>query len=283
MNNMIRQETDDSVLYRWKVFEPWRQRFVAVLTTRIGGTSSAPLDGLNLGPQVKDNPENLRQNRKLTAAVLNLPDAAWNMCNQVHGTRIAALSDLREPENLPVSGTLSKPGEIPKEPPFRNCDGILVDKAQQICGILLADCHPVVLYDPVLHIAGIVHAGWRGTLAGIPGKLVERMANAGSKPSNLFAAVGPGIGPCCYTVGQDVAISFQNDVKNCENYLVQDGLNQWRLDLEEVNRCTLLAAGVPASQIEKGGLCTACNTDEFFSWRKENGNTGRHAALAALY
>ncbi|OQX29385.1 MAG: hypothetical protein B0D92_04075 [Spirochaeta sp. LUC14_002_19_P3] len=233
----------------------------AVLTTRHGGASKAPGAGLNMGL----GDEAVEENRRRVAAALGLPENRWAMCRQVHGLRIRALSGK-------------------EEPPFADCDGVIIDEPGWISGVQLADCHPVLLYDPVNHVAAAAHAGWRGTLSEIPRLLTEQMVERGSRPANLYAAAGPGIGQCCYTVGEDVAALFADKFADRGSFLVPaaDGAG-WQLNLEEINVQSLRAAGVPPGQIGRGGLCTACNLKDFYSHRREHGLTGRYAALMAVH
>jgi YfiH family protein len=143
-----------------------------------------------------------------------------------------------------------------------------------------ADCQPILLYDPEIHALGLIHAGWRGVAQGIARRAVEAMQAAfGSQPEALLAGLGPAIGPCCYTVGQNVASAMGYALPNWDQAMSQqeDG---WHLDLSAANAQQLTAAGV--GQIEQADLCTACHSDLFFSHRAGNGRTGRFAAVAFL-
>ena len=261
MDGMYTGQQGEIVFYRWRVFEQWRHRLDAVVTTRHGGFSSPPMASLNLGHRIDD--EHLQRNRTLVSEALGFPNGVWAMSNQVHGVRIASLS-----------------GD--EKPPFDSCDAVIIDKPGDISGVLLADCHPIMVYDPVRHVGGAAHAGWKGTLAGIPRILVNRMIADGSRRKDLWAAAGPGIGSCCYTVGDDVASQFRGEFG--EGFLTRDERGEpWRLDLEGINISTLKESGIPMGQIGRGGFCTACRGHDFFSYRKENGKTGRQAAIMVLH
>jgi YfiH family protein len=126
-----------------------------------------------------------------------------------------------------------------------------------------ADCFPILLADPETRAVAAVHAGWRGTAAGVVRTSLERMRTEfGTDPKNIFAAIGPGIGACCYEVGIDVARQF--------------GLQRaGHLDLAVGNRDQLIGAGLKAERIERVGGCTFCNPAQFFSWRRDHDRAGR--------
>jgi YfiH family protein len=150
-------------------------------------------------------------------------------------------------------------------------------------GLLLrfADCQPILLYDRAHHALGLIHAGWRGVALGIARRAVEAMQDAfDSQPEELIAGLGPAIGPCCYTVGQNVAAAMGYALPDWSLVmsLLDEGL--WRFDLPAANAQQLATAGV--RDIEQAHLCTACHSQEFFSHRADNGRTGRFAVLAYL-
>ncbi len=129
--------------------------------------------------------------------------------------------------------------------------------------IRTADCFPILLADPETRAVAAVHAGWRGTAAGIVRSTLTRMRGEfGTDPRNAYAAIGPGIGPCCYEVGVDVARQFG----------MQEAGN---LDLAMENRNQLIAAGLDPARIEQVGGCTFCHPALFFSWRRDRDRAGR--------
>jgi YfiH family protein len=140
----------------------------------------------------------------------------------------------------------------------------LVTQASGIAvSVRTADCFPILLADPRTHAVAAIHAGWRGTAAGIVQSALARMRDDfGSDPRNVYAAIGPGIGGCCYEVGEEVARQFG---------LQQSG----KLDLAVENRSQLIRAGVSAERIEQVGGCTFCNAAQFFSWRRDHDRAGR--------
>jgi len=176
-----------------------------------------------------------------------------------------------------------------------------------VLGIQTADCLPVLIADPVKKAVGAFHAGWRGTL----GRIVEKGVGAmgmhfGSDPANLIAAIGPGIGGCCYNVGEEVRAEFESQFEYAgelfhsvfesdpvrEKYPLlfmtarapghSDLGPQLHLDLVKANRKQLLNAGLKEENINASSLCTACNLKLLFSYRAERGKTGRMMAAIGI-
>ena len=149
-------------------------------------------------------------------------------------------------------------------------------------GVLLsvrtADCVPLLLVDEHVRAVAAVHAGWRGTVAGIAGKVAgELRRRFSSRPEDLHAAIGPGIGACCYEVGAEVAFRFQ------ELFPERTDLGgKARIDLAEANRRQLIQAGVAAERIYTAALCTSCRLEEFHSWRRDHQTTGRMLSAVGI-
>jgi YfiH family protein len=204
----------------------------ALFTTRRGGVSDGPYASLNVGLQTDDDAERVAANRERVRAQAGATHLAQG--RQVHGTRVV------------VDGEGSE-----------EADGQFTTQAGVAAIVLVADCLPVALAGP--DGAGVVHAGWRGLAGGV---LEAGVAAVGRGP--VAAAIGPGIGPCCYEVGDDVRAVFATTGRT--------------LDLKAVARARLQAAGV--QEIHDCGLCTACDPRRFFSHRRDRGVTGRQAGLA---
>jgi polyphenol oxidase len=186
----------------------------------------------------------------------------------------------------------------PKEP--LTGDGLITATPGLLLSIQTADCLPIILVDPKRHAVGVFHAGWRGTVQRIVEKGVgEMFRQFGTRPRDLMAAIGPGIGGCCYEVGEEVRLKFESqfeyaaslfrEVKDSDPVREKYPLlfltarapghselpKRIFLDLVEANRRQLLAAGVPTKNIDALDLCTNCHTDLLFSYRAEKGKTGR--------
>lgn len=149
-------------------------------------------------------------------------------------------------------------------------DALLEDTPGAVIAVKTADCIPILLVDERHHAVAAVHAGWRGTAAGIAGQAVERMAGQfGTRPDDLHAAIGPGIGPCCYEVGPEVSGQFGVEGRT-------------HLDLPGINRRRLEDIGIPADRIYVSNLCTMCRGDEFHSFRRDKEAAGRLFSFAGI-
>ncbi len=142
-------------------------------------------------------------------------------------------------------------------------DALITRQPGITVSVRTADCYPILLVDPEAREVAVVHAGWRGTAGGIVRKTLDRMSREfGTAPHRMFAAIGPGIGECCYEVGAEVAAQFGRS-------------GAGKLNLAEENRRQLVSAGVAASQIEILGHCTRCDAATFHSYRRDKDAAGR--------
>jgi len=178
------------------------------------------------------------------------------------GTRNAALTKEVMASLKQIHSNLSRVADRPT-----GCvgegDALLTDQPTIAVSVRTADCFPILVADPEHHAVAAVHAGWRGTAAGIVGETIIHMRNVyGTRAAALFAATGPGIGVCCYEVGFEVARQFGMD-------------SPGHLDLLAENRKQLIAAGVPAEHIDSVGGCTFCEAEQFYSYRREGSQAGR--------
>jgi purine-nucleoside/S-methyl-5'-thioadenosine phosphorylase / adenosine deaminase len=254
-------------------------------STAPGGVSD--LDGqkaLNLSFTDWDTRENVIENRKRFQTALGAQKFPLINLKQIHSAVIWPFAS------------------VPKEP--CNGDASLTNTPGLLLGVQTADCVPILLVDPKKRAVAAVHAGWRGTLARILEKAVgELVAKFKSHPSDLLAAIGPAIGPCCYEVGAELVIQFTSQFAAAADYFDEPRSGeepnplQWlnmmppghqpppknvRLDLPKANRAQLLAAGVHERNIFSSGLCTACHPSLFFSYRKQGPRSGRLLAAIAL-
>ncbi len=152
-------------------------------------------------------------------------------------------------------------------------DAATADRPKVILGIETADCLPVLLVDPRRRVVAAAHAGWRGTAKGIARKALDALIADGSRAGDVIAALGPGIGPCCYEVGEEVAAPFR---ARFGDETVRDG----RLDLPLAAELALRESGI--ADVERSELCTACEPELFFSHRRDEGRTGRQGVLAVI-
>jgi len=161
---------------------------------------------------------------------------------------------------------------------IEDCDALITDIKGVVLNVLTADCVPILLYDAQKEIVAAVHAGWKGTKAQIVYKTVQKMTEMyGSDPKKIIAGVAPSIGRCCYEVGKDVAAHFSNIPES----LTPAG-KKYMLDLPFINKQQLLDAGLLEENIEMSHICTACNVERFFSYRKEQGCSGRFMSMIGM-
>jgi polyphenol oxidase len=229
------------------------------ISTRAGGVSRERCASLNVSYMVGDPAPNVDENiRRISEGVGSAPaELFW--AYQVHGRGVTVVE-----------------ADTPAEPRPR-CDILVTSSTERTLMLRYADCTPVLLADQRLKVVGVVHAGWRGSAVRAAGAAVEALQGKfGSRPADLVVGIGPAIGPCCYTVGQDVVDAFGEDRRG----LFSDDL---KLDLWEANRLALVEAGVPNEQIEVAGICTQCESERFFSHRANGGEpAGRFAALVRI-
>lgn len=235
----------------------------AVFSTRAGGLSGGPYARLNLGFLTDDEPALVAANRDLLARAVGRDPKAIAIGFQVHG------NDLQVHTRRPSASPYSRPGSQPAK-----VDAQLTNRADVTPLVLVADCVPLVLAGP--GVVAAVHCGWRGVAAGIVERAVVALSEFGKVEAGaLAAALGPGIGRCCYRVGDEVRSAFR---ARGHVHAVADAT----LDLAGVIRAELERAGVDAAAIRGCELCTSCNPGLFFSHRRDDGVTGRQAGLAWL-
>jgi YfiH family protein len=233
---------------------------------RTGGVSTGPYASLNLGPRSDDEHGSIAANRRRFHAAIGATGLTVIAPRQVHGADVA----VHRCDGEPPAGVF-------------NGDGLLTDDERVLVAILAADCAAILLHDPVRSVVGALHAGWRGTAAGIASTGVAMMQQRfGSRPSDVRAGIGPAIGRCCYEVGIDVAEAVARatpgDAPPYER--VSDG--KANLDITFANQMQLLAAGLDPANFATAGICTACRTDLFYSHRREGEPTGRFGAAISL-
>lgn len=228
--------------------------YVVGFTNRTGGVSGGAYESLNLGALTEDEPENVTENRRRACASVGADPETATMAWQHHGAEVTRA----EPRGIVTPGTM-----------FERCDGLWSEEPRQAMMLLTADCLPVAIVrengaKPAL---AILHVGWRGLLAGI--------VDAGARAlgdGKLAAAIGPGIGPCCYEVGEQVAEPFR--------VAYDDVVRDRRLDLWSAAEQALREAG--CQDVERADLCTYCHPELFFSHRRDKGRTGRQGVVAYI-
>jgi len=253
---------------------PWDGRFprlTAGFTSRRGGVSESEFASLNCGLHVGDDPDRVEENRKMAARAAGMPFEAWTSAEQVHGNGVAV-----------VTAADRGRGRDRLHPAVPAADALITREKGILLAGLFADCVPLYFYDPVHEAVGLAHAGWRGTAARIAEAVVKEMAERfGTRSEDLYAAIGPSIGPCCYEVGEETAKAFADAAEEGVTLFARPG-GKYLLDLKRINRHIMMEAGILPIRIEVSQWCTGCRTDLFFSHRKERGRTGRMAAWIGL-
>lgn len=243
------------------------------ISTRLGGISEQPFATLNLGLHTGDQQDRVVENRKRFAAAVGVNFDKVVTAEQVHGDRIAVVTDLH-------AGS----GAVIYEQALSGVDALVTNCKGLPLMLFFADCVPVLIADPMHQAIGISHAGWKGTVSQIAARTVAQMtASFQTVPADCLAAIGPSIGPCCYEIDEHV-ISRLKTMGDYWPQLVKESLedNRWMLNLWEANRRQLLMAGLKSANIYSSEVCTVCNVHSFFSYRAEQGHTGRIGAVIEL-
>jgi YfiH family protein len=241
------------------------------VTTRRGGVSEAPYAELNLGLHVSDDLGRVVENRRRVCRALGVEFERCTFAQQVHGTAIRL-----------VEASDAGAGRASFDEGLAGADGLVVRQPGITVAVLVADCLPLVLYDAERHVGAVVHAGWRGTAAGIAACAVKLLVDAcESEPSALLAGLGPAIGRCCYEVGPEVVEGLARGF-HYQAPVAEERGGRWYADMGEANRQQLVAAGVRSANIELSGVCSACDSDEFYSERKLGRPTGRFGVFLSL-
>jgi len=237
------------------------------VTTRIDPSETETM--FDLAWSLGEAPETVRRRISAVTAALEVDPDSVCCAHQVHGTSVYCIDAV--------------PPAVPGAP-CRVCgdyDALITNRPGITLVIRVADCVPILLYDPVCNVVSVVHAGWKGTLADIAGATVARMCtHYGCRVRDILAGIGPSIGPCCFEVGSDVAEQFRSS--SFGGSCVRTGQAGARIDLPEANRVALLRSGLLQHNVETSGYCTACSLDIFFSHRGEKGKTGRFGLFAGL-
>ncbi|NOU85117.1 peptidoglycan editing factor PgeF [Paenibacillus sp. LMG 31460] len=280
MEPFVKQAKEDGpVLF---TIASWMEQYCELtvgFTSRHGGVSQSPYATLNSGLHVNDVPEHVVRNRELIAEAVGQPFEAFTYAEQVHGNEVTIVS-------LQEKGM----GRASRETAIQAKDGFITNEKGIVLCAQFADCVPLFFYDPVKRVAGLAHAGWKGTVLNISMATISLMTHTfGSQATDIRAAIGPSIRACCYEVDETVAnrvnhvlMDINASSEERQAVMVDKGNGKYMLNLQELNRKLLLQAGILSSHIEVSQLCTSCSTDLFFSHRKEGGSTGRMIAWIGL-
>lgn len=252
---------------RLEIFQFESKRFQEIVHgvfSRKGGVSQHPWTSLNQGGTVGDLKDYVVENRRLAFNALDRKvDSLFDVW-QVHGTTTICTNRRRE---------LTEP--------HQKADAIFTDNPEITLFMRFADCVPIMVYDPIQKVVGIIHAGWKGTVSNIVGSAIAQICETyGCAPSDIIAGIGPSIGPDHYRVGEEVIAAVRNQFGLESAKLLNEKDGHVHFDLWAANETLLRKSGVQA--IERADLCTACDLENWYSHRAEKGVTGRFGALIAL-
>ncbi len=259
---MIQNRISGLVFYQFEIFKGFP--LAQGIFSRHGGISPIPFKSLNLSMSSGDSLANVLENRKRVFNVLNLDNNSVCDVWLVHGTKV---HEATKPRAIGL--------------PHEKADVIATSKKGLALLMLFADCVPIFLFDPVNKAIAIVHAGWKGTLNKVAYTAIKALQSKySSKPCEILAAIGPSIGPDHYEVGIEMLELAKNQFGNCADKYFKMVKEKIYMNLWSMNEDTLRESGV--TRIEQSRICTACGTNEWFSYRAEKGNTGRFPAVFCL-
>jgi YfiH family protein len=254
--------------------------------TRRGGYSSAPYAGLNLSFTTGDDATAVQRNREAVIQTLGLPLVGTR---PVHGAKVVVIDRVLASEDGVECQDMGDAwvGRLRERLKRIEADAMLTDTPGFALGWAFGDCAPILLYDPRHTAIALVHAGWRGTAAGVAPAAIRAMSERyGTQPEELYAGIGPAIGSCCYEVSAAVWDAFAGNplARECARFEERrmEGRSRLFLDIAGSNHAQLLAAGLAPGRIEASGYCTGCRTDLFYSNRREPWPSGRFAAAIGL-
>lgn len=240
---------------RPQIFNP--TQIISAVSTRNGGVSKGFFSSLNTGRSTTDDKNDVEENRKLFFADLGIDESDAALSYQVHGCEV-----------LKVENACRENGY----------DALITNKRNLTLIVSIADCTPILIHDPIKNVIAAIHAGWRGTVAQIVSRTIERMKQEyETRAEDCKMFVGPCIGFDHFEVGNEVADQFSGNLKHFDTFKMK-----YRVDLKTANMNQGLSAGILEKNIEVSDYCTFRDEDLFFSHRRDNGNTGRMIAVIRM-
>ncbi len=274
------QNTSTNITYQ---YSPLLEQFSLThgVTYRYGGVSEGSFDSFNMGLHVGDNPEAVAENRRHLAQVLGVEPTHLTCGEQVHGVGVTRVT-----QELVGRGAFSWDDSIP------DSDAIHTNLVDVPLLLLVADCVPVLIYDAVHHAVAVVHAGWRGAIAHIVERTIDSMHDAyGTLPVDCYLFIGPSIGGGSFEVSEEIAEQFRQDmhalrlsqVDEVVRYIQRAGQRTGtpHVDLKGYIAACVVQKGVPQEQVSVSSTDTM-TTDGCYSYRRDQGRTGRMAMFAVL-
>nr|WP_176221994.1 peptidoglycan editing factor PgeF [Paenibacillus barengoltzii] len=256
---------------------PWANVIPGIsagFTGRSGGVSEPPYDSLNLALHVGDDPQHVLENRRRLAKALGFASDAWTCGEQVHGNAVAV-----------VRAEDRGKGFLDRSGAFQETDGLVTNVPGVLLTSFYADCVPLYFADPVRGVVGLAHAGWKGSVRLIAAEMIHTMEREfGSQRSEIRTAIGPSIGECCYEVDEVVMEKVREALPGEEPHFASASprAGKTMLNLKEMNRIIMIKAGILPTHIECTTWCTSCHPEYFYSYRAQNGVTGRMASWIGI-
>ena len=247
----------------WLKVPPWQAHdgLLHGFIGRRGGRSIGPYAGLNISLRVGDDMDAVTENICDLKRAVGVHDGRIVTMRQVHGDGLVEVTETRAKE-------------------VGEADGMVTRERGAYLGVLTADCVPILFVAAKQKVVAVVHAGWRGTLAGIGAKMVRLLGEKYAlAASDIEAALGPSIGPCCYEIQDDVARPLRAEWGALAESSLEQRNGKSFVDLRRLNRGILEKAGIAPAAIFEIGPCTSCAASEFFSYRRERAETGRQLSF----
>lgn len=226
--------------------------------------------GLDVAFHERISPENTVMNREYIAECIGEPLNHFAFVRQVHGDHVLRVTEQKSDVSMDADAG-------------NKADAMITNEKHVPLAILVADCVPVLFYDPVVGAIGAAHSGWRGTVAHIARKVIDTMSDAyGSDPMDIRVSIGPSIRRCCYEVDEVVAEPVRREFEAPVLFRRFQKSEKYWFSMQGAIRSDLLQAGIPSSLIEDTGVCTSCRVNHLFSHRREQGRAGRQMATIVL-
>lgn len=241
-------------------------------TTRLGGVSKGIYATLNFSVVRGDDPVAVMENYRRVAETFGKTVEDFVCTDQTHTTNVLRV------------GKAECGYGVTKEKTYTDIDGLITNESGVILSTFYADCVPLYFVDPVHKAIGLSHSGWRGTVGRMGQKTLKAMAEAyGTKPEDVYAAIGPSICQDCYEISEDVAEHFYEEFEgHGDEILINKGNGKYQLDLWKTNEIVMLEAGIQPEHLAVTNLCTCCNSEVLFSHRASQGKRGNLAAFLML-
>ena len=247
--------------------------FVHGFSTRLGGVSEGIYSSMNMSFTRGDKEEAVRENYNRISAALGFSPEDIVTSDQTHTA------------NVRVITAEDRGNGITKPRPYTDVDGMITNVPGLVLATFYADCVPLYFADPVHKAVGLSHSGWRGTAAGIGAVTVKELQkHYGTRPEDIYAAVGPSICQDCYEVSEDVILEFQKTFSRelWKDIFYRKENGKYQLNLWEANRQILLGAGILPEHISMPNLCTCCNPEFLYSHRASQGKRGNLGAFLGI-